>query len=76
MLTAVNETRYMANYSEFELYLKDEHFDTILQAKLEHFYLFDPFRAKNLTFGPFFNKAKKRKLLYWRNGLSKNMVGR
>ena len=50
----------MANSSEFELYLKDEHFDTILQAKLEHFYLFDPFRA---TFDPFFNNYTKQNVV-------------
>ena len=29
-----------------------------LLAKLEHFYLFDPCRAKNLTFDVFFNNYK------------------
>ena len=43
---------HIANYSEFELYLPDEHFETIA-SKIGPFYLFDPCRAKNnwpLTF--------------------------
>ena len=39
----------MANYSDFALYLLDEHFETIA-SKIGSFYLFDPCRAKNLTF--------------------------
>ena len=45
---------HIANYSEFELYLPDEHFETTA-SKLDHFYLFDPCRAKQLTSDPFFN---------------------
>ena len=45
---------HMANYSEFELYLQDEHFETIA-SKIGAFLLFDPCRAKNLTFVLFFN---------------------
>ena len=56
-----NSLPHIANYSEFELYLQDEHFETIA-SKMEHFYLFDPCRATNLTLG-----QKKKKLLYWRN---------
>ena len=44
----------MANYSDFSLYLLDKHFETIAR-KLDHFYLFDPCRAKNLTFDRSFN---------------------
>ena len=44
----------MANYSELELHLQDEHFETIAD-KIGAFLLFDPYRAKNLTFDLFFN---------------------
>ena len=47
----------LANYSEFELYLQDKHFETIAN-KLDHFYLFDPCKAQNLAFGLFFNNYK------------------
>ena len=40
----------MAKYSDFSLYLLDEHFETIASTIGAFFYLFDPYRAKNLTF--------------------------
>ena len=46
---------HIENYSEFELYLQNEHLETIA-SKIGAFYLFDPFRAK--TFDLFFNKYK------------------
>ena len=45
---------HIANYSEFELYLPDEHFETIA-SKIGSFYLFDPCRAKKLNFDLSFN---------------------
>ena len=49
----------MSNYSDFSLYLQDEHFETIA-SKIGAFLpkLFDPCRAKNLTFDLFFNNYK------------------
>ena len=47
---------HIANYSEFELHLRDEHFETIAsKAKLEHFHLFDTCKGKNVTFDLFFD---------------------
>ena len=45
---------HIVNYSEFELFLQDEHFETIASI-IGAFYLFGPCRAKNLTFDLFFN---------------------
>ena len=47
----------IANYSEFELYLLDEYFETI-GSKIGAFYLFDPCRAKKLTSDLFFINYK------------------
>ena len=45
---------HIANYSEFELYLPDKHFETIASI-IGAFYLFDHCRAKNLTSDLIFN---------------------
>ena len=45
---------HIANYSEFELYLPDEYFETIA-SKIGPFGLFDPCRAKKMTSDLFIN---------------------
>ena len=46
--------QHRANYSEFELYFPDEHFETIA-SKIGSFLPDYPYRAKKLTSDLFFN---------------------
>ena len=49
----------MANYSDFSLYLQDEHFETTA-SKIESFLPVWPlYRAKNLTFDLSFNNYER-----------------
>ena len=59
---------HIANYSEFELYLQDEHFETTAsESGAFVFNLFDPCRAKNVTFDLFFNNYETVRRRYRSN---------
>ena len=66
---------HIENYSELKLYLQDKHFQTTA-SNIGAFYMFDPCRAKNLTFDLFFNNyesVRRRwvKLLFFLNRYNK-----
>ena len=50
---------HIANYSEFEFYLPNEHFDETIASKIGSFLPFDPCRAKKLTSDLFFNNYER-----------------